>query len=196
MSEWKNRIIESREMAINEIVPNPRNWRTHPQIQEDALAGSMDEIGYLKRITFNQRTGHLIDGHLRLKLALKRNEKTVPVDIVDLSQSEEDKALLLLDPITGMAEANKDLLAELMREVVTDSPGIKKLIGDLATKNKIMLGGSQEDNYQPPAAIETEIQRGEIFQLGKHRIMCGDSTSSEDVTMLLAEGGGVRHHGY
>jgi DNA modification methylase len=182
---WDNRIISSGTMDPLDLIPNPKNWRKHPKGQAQALEGALDEIGWIQDVIVNQRTGKLLDGHLRVELAKKKGETKVPVKFVDLSEEEEAKALLILDPISSMAEADKDLLKALMDEVSTDNAGIGKLIESLASDYKIATKEAHEDDYEPPAEIETDIVRGNIIQLGRHRVMCGDSTSKEDVEWLM-----------
>jgi hypothetical protein len=86
---WRSRIVRHGEAAPSELVPNPRNWRTHPSDQQAALSGALAEVGWVAEVTVNQTTGHVVDGHLRIDLALARNEPTVPVTYVELSEDEE-----------------------------------------------------------------------------------------------------------
>ena len=62
-----------------ELNENPRNWRTHPDTQLAALADVIAEVGWAGACLFNERTGRLIDGHARKKIALKRGCELVPV---------------------------------------------------------------------------------------------------------------------
>jgi DNA modification methylase len=182
---WENRIVGSGEIDPIDIKLHPKNWRKHPKGQASALEGALEEIGWIQDVIINQRSGKLLDGHLRVELALKKKESKVPVKFVDLSEEEEELALLTLDPITAMAEADKEALKALMDAVTTDNEDIQKMIDDLAAENKIQPKEAIEDDYEPPAEIETDIQRGDIFLLGRHRVMCGDSTSQEDVERLM-----------
>ncbi len=184
---WKNRIVGAGTENPKKLTPNPKNWRKHPKNQAQALEGALEEIGWLQDVIINQRTGRLIDGHLRVELAIRNKEKSVPVKYVDLSEEEEEKALITLDPITSMAEADKDILNSLIESCKTDNEKVKALLQDIAEKEKLLVGRRQaeEDDYEPPAEIETDIQRGDIFQLGRHRVMCGDSTCREDVERLM-----------
>jgi len=132
MSTWKNRIIETAEMKVSDLKANPKNWRKHPTAQQNALAGVLDEVGWVTQVIWNRRTGHLIDGHLRVDLAAKRKEKTVPVNVVDLSEEEEAMILATFDPISAMAEADKQMLAGLMESIETEDAAIRDLLRGLA----------------------------------------------------------------
>ncbi|MFA5693595.1 MAG: ParB N-terminal domain-containing protein, partial [Acholeplasmataceae bacterium] len=94
---WESRIIGHGEMDPHELIPNPKNWRTHPKLQEKALEGALEDIGWIQDVIVNERTGKLLDGHLRVELAKKRGEHKIPVVMVDLSEEEEELALITLD---------------------------------------------------------------------------------------------------
>jgi hypothetical protein len=74
---WQNRIVGHADVAPADLVPNPRNWRTHPADQQRALGGALSEVGWVAEVLVNRTTGNVVDGHLRIELALARQEPTV-----------------------------------------------------------------------------------------------------------------------
>ena len=108
---WQNRIVRHADVAPADLVPNPRNWRTHPNEQQRALGGALSEVGWVAEVLVNQTTGHVVDGHLRIELALARKEPTVPVTYVELTVDEERIVLATLDPLAAMADAETEALA-------------------------------------------------------------------------------------
>ncbi len=66
---WRSRIVGSGEEAPDQLLANPANWRVHPEAQQDALAGLLGQVGWVQQILVNRRTGHVVDGHLRVALA-------------------------------------------------------------------------------------------------------------------------------
>lgn len=83
---WKNRIIGHESHEAGWFVANPKNWRIHPAAQGEAVEGALESVGWVRSVLVNQRTGYILDGHLRITLALRQGEDTVvPVEIVDLS---------------------------------------------------------------------------------------------------------------
>lgn len=114
---WENRIVEQREMAVSELQENPHNWRLHPASQEGALADLLSQVGVVQGVVFNRRTGRLVDGHLRVKMAVKAKRETLPVTVVDLSEDEEKLVLATLDPISALAVADTDKLDSLIAAV-------------------------------------------------------------------------------
>lgn len=118
----RNRIIGEGEEAPDQLLANPKNWRTHPDFQVDELAKVMETVGWVQRVIVNRRTGHLVDGHARVLLALRRDEPTVPVNYIDVSPQEEALLLTVLDPIAALAGRDDEKLAELSDEVIQEFP--------------------------------------------------------------------------
>jgi len=128
---WRNRIVGTGEEAPDQLLANPANWRIHPKPQQDALGDALDDIGWIQQVVVNRQSGHLIDGHLRVSLAMRNNEPTVPVLYVDLDPREEALALATLDPIGAMAAADKEQLDALLREVDTGSAALQEMLAKL-----------------------------------------------------------------
>lgn len=135
---WTNRITGYGTEAPEQLVANPRNWRIHPKHQQAALAGSLNELGWIQNVIVNRRTGYVLDGHARVALALRESQPDVPVTYVDLSEPEEALALATLDPISAMAGADKDQLEALLAEVDTGEAGLQELIVSLGAEHGIV----------------------------------------------------------
>jgi len=183
LSPWRNRIIGSGVEAPDQLVANPRNWRTHPNAQRDALRGSLIEIGWVQQVLVNRQTGHVVDGHARVEEALSRGELEVPVLYVDLDEDEEAMVLATLDPIGAMAAQDSQKLDELLSELHSDDAGIQALLDSMGTDEP--KEGLTDPDDVPELGEETHIKRGDLFALGDHRLMCGDSTKAEDVARLM-----------
>lgn len=160
-SQWRNRIVGETDVDPATIAPSPYNWRTHPVLQKDAMAGVLRSLGWLQHLVVNQRTNRLIDGHLRLALALEHHEGTVPVLYVDLSEDEEKLALATFDPLTTMAEVNTDALARLLHEVESGDSAVQQLLAQLAEQE-----GIAPPNFQPASVTE----QGRLDE--KQRVVC------------------------
>ncbi|MEP6872660.1 MAG: hypothetical protein ABI939_12545, partial [Anaerolineaceae bacterium] len=190
---WRNRISGHGEEAPDQLLANPRNWRIHPKAQQDTLAGVLSEVGWVSEVIVNQRSGFVVDGHLRVAMAIGKGEPSIPVTYVDLSPEEEALVLLTLDPIAAMAVAGKEQLEALLAEAMTEDEAVKALLGDLASANGI---AGPEPPPDPGAQMDRaeELQRkwgterGQVWIVGEHRVMCGDSTDSGDVGRLCAGG--------
>ena len=129
----RDRIKELRRVKASELKPSPRNWRSHPQGQQDALRGVLAEIGYASALLAREVNGHLelIDGHLRAETT---PDQEVPVLILDVTEEEADKILATFDPLAAMAEANQEALGKLLAEVETESAALQAMLDGLAAE--------------------------------------------------------------
>ena len=182
---WHNRIVATGEEAPDQLLANPRNFRIHPKHQQDALAGVLDEVGWVDDVIVNRTTGHIIDGHLRVSLALKRGERAVPVKYVELSEAEEALILATFDPISALAAQDDALLRDLLEDVQTDNAAILSLLADLLGEDVTLTEGLTDPDAvsEPPA--EPTTKPGDLWRLGRHRLLCGDSTVVTDVERLM-----------
>ena len=133
---WKNRIIGEADIEPDQLLANPLNWRIHPKFQQDALRGVLSDVGWVQRIIVNQSTGNIIDGHLRVSLALRHGAKTVPVIFVDLSEDEENEILATLDPLGAMAGTDKIKLNELLNVVSSQDESVMAMLSELSSLGK------------------------------------------------------------
>ena len=184
----RDRIKELRRVKASELHPNPKNWRTHPKQQLDALRGILAEVGFAGAELARELPDgslQLIDGHARAEIA---GDAEIPVLILDVTESEADKILATFDPLGAMAEADAGKLEELLREVQTGSEALAEMLAELAEDNGILdsLGDAEivEDEVPEPPA-EPITKPGDLWLLGEHRLLCGDSTKAEDVERLM-----------
>lgn len=138
-NDWKNRVVGHGEKAAKDFLENPYNFRIHTAMQERALQGSLDTLGWIDVVIENKRTGHLIDGHERIVLAMQKGEQTlVPYIQLDLSEEEEYQALLMLDPIAALAQTDGGKLDELLAMTNTDDANVMEFLANLAQKNNVV----------------------------------------------------------
>src|SRR5262245_129544 len=127
----RDRIKELRRVPARELLPNPKNWRSHPAAQQDTLRGLLAELGYCDATIARELPDgslQLIDGHLRCETT---PDMEVPVLVVDVTEAEADKLLATLDPLAGLAEANRDALTSLLASVETDSAAVRAMLANL-----------------------------------------------------------------
>ena len=168
--------LEYRSPA--ELADNPKNWRKHGEQQTAALSGVLSEVGWAGACLYNERTGRLIDGHLRRKVAQMQGAETVPVLIGSWSEADEAKILASLDPIAGLAEADPVALDALLREVNTGCAELQQMLDDLWEQTQadaIADTPTAPDEDTPPEPQEAVVTRpGDLWTLGRHRLLCGD----------------------
>jgi len=193
---WKNRIVGYRDVPVAEILANPRNARVHGWAQEEALAAVLERVGIIQNVVINQRTGRLVDGHLRLALAVRRGEATLPATIVDLDETEEALVLATFDPLGALAEVDAGKLDALLREVQVDSAALQELLADLR-ETAGLEDEAEGDGERGAADGETLIDQA--IQLAPQReyvvIVCDAAAEFEELKRVLALQA-VRRGGY
>jgi hypothetical protein len=129
---WRNRITGYAEVDPADLLANPLNYRIHPRSQQDALKGVISDIGFIDPVIVQQGTDTVIDGHLRVTLALRDNIPTIPVQYVDLTDAEAAEALATIDPLSAMAVHDADKLRDLLDQVSTGDAAVMQMLSDLA----------------------------------------------------------------
>jgi DNA modification methylase len=187
---WRNRIVAHGEEEPGRLLANPNNWRSHPKAQQTALAGVLEKVGWVQDVIVNRTTGFVLDGHARIELAVARGEK-VPVVYVELTAEEEALVLATLDPLSAMAGTNKQALASLMAGIPAEG-ALAGLVGDLRA-----LAGIKDPLPPAPDAqmdrAETlqriwQVQPGQVWEMGAHRLVCGDATSAIALAAATIDG--------
>ena len=121
----RSRIVGHGEESPDQLLANPLNWRIHPKHQQDAMSGVLQEIGWVQSVIVNRTTGNLVDGHMRVSLALREELPSIPVVYVELSPAEEATVLATLDPLGAAAVTDKQKLAELLQDVSVRSKDLE-----------------------------------------------------------------------
>lgn len=184
----RSRIVGEGVEAPDQLLANPLNWRTHPKEQVDALEGLLREVGWVQRVIVNRTTGHIVDGHARVELALRRSESAVPVLYVELTEAEERLVLAALDPIGGLAGKDAAVLDELLQGVHTEDPALQELLDSLAGESASIGGtdGLTDPDDAPEVQAEPVTKPGDVWVMGWHRLLCGDSTRIDELERLCA----------
>ena len=188
MMNVRDRVKELRRVRAGDLRPNPKNWRTHPAAQQKAMSAVLADVGYVGALIARELedgTLELIDGHLRAETT---PEMEVPVLILDVTAEEADKVLLTLDPIGDLAKANSDRLDELFRSVTTEDPDLKAFLQRLAEDNKCLWAAEQREVSEDDVPLppdEPITKRGDLWILGDHRLLCGDSSKPDELDRLL-----------
>jgi hypothetical protein len=144
MSDWKSRIVERAMVDPKTLTKNTLNWRRHPAIQAEAMKEALDRVGWVQDIIVNQRSGLLVDGHLRLDLAIAHDEREIPVVYVDLDSDEERLVLATYDPLGALATTDRVLLDGILQEVEAGAGALAEMLARLAQEPAIESGGAPD----------------------------------------------------
>ena len=180
-------------VKIAEVTPYANNPRNNDAAVE-SVAKSIEKFGFIGAIILN-KDKVIINGHTRVKACKKLGMETVPAIIVDHLTKEQEDALRIADNKTGeIAEWNEDLLRAELKALEEAGFGIEDLGFDNSELEALLEGDvsvsvGETDPNAVPEVPEVAVSRpGEVYVLGDHRLVCGDSTKAEDVGRVCKEG--------
>ena len=180
-------------VKIEEITPYANNPRNNDGAVE-SVAKSIEKFGFIGAIILNNDKV-IINGHTRVKACKKLGMETVPAIIVDHLTKEQEDALRIADNKTGeIAEWDEELLRAELKALEAAGFGIEDLGFDNSELEALLEGDvsvsvGETDPNAAPEVPEVAVSRpGEVYVLGDHRLVCGDSTKAEDVGRVCKEG--------
>lgn len=167
---------------VSELTPYAKNAKTHDKVQIDNVAQSIKELGWLQPIVID-RDGVVVVGHCRLLAAKKLKQKEVPCLIADELTDEQIKKYRVLDNKLNESPWDLHLLAEDIEGL--DFEGFDLDFGVDGEVEGITTNEVVEDDFDVTPPEKPKAKLGDIYQLGEHRLMCGDSTNLTDVEKLM-----------
>ena len=178
--EWRN---------IGEIIPYARNSRTHSEEQVAQIAASIKEFGWTNPVLIDEENG-IIAGHGRLAAARKLGHTQIPViELTGLSEAQKRAYVIADNKLALNAGWDTEMLVNELRDLEGMDIDLS-LTGFSADELNDMLAEKEEgltDEDAVPTPPEEPITKpGDIWILGKHRLMCGDSTSMDHLATLTA----------
>ena len=181
-----------KQIAISDLTPadyNPRKDLQPGDTDYEKLRRSLTEFGYVEPVIWNKTTGNIVGGHQRLKVLADLGYKTVDCVVVELDETREKALNVVLNKISGDWDNSKlalliaDLDASDFEVELTgfDESEIQQLIGSLDEDS------IEDDNFDLNAALEAAafVEKGDIWRVGRHRLMCADATNPADVETLM-----------
>lgn len=175
---------------ISELTPWAKNPRDNDAAAEE-LAYTISEVGWTNPILLD-KNGTIIAGHTRLKAAFKLGLTEVPTITLDVDGPQAELIAIADNRLSEFAEWDKDALAEILESLQAE--GIDTKIAGYGDEDLADLLASLDSEPIGPDDIEPEAppedpdsQRGEVYELGPHRLICGDSTDDETFAGLLGD---------
>lgn len=178
---WASRIVGYGEEAPDQLLAFPGNPKIHPRAQQIALDAAISELGWLAPVICNRVTGHVLDGHARISLAISRGEATVPVAYVELPSDQEALALATFDPIGGLAVHDKDALDALLKDVTTTDETLRGFLEDFAKSNGVGFGAPNE--------LAADDQRDELTEQYQVLVRCTSERQQAELLERLTQDG-------
>ena len=178
---------------LNPAAYNPRKDLKPGDKEYEKLKRSIEEFGYVEPVIWNSQTGNVVGGHQRLKVLLDLGQTEIDCVVVELNPQREKALNLALNKIQGEWDENK--LAELMAELDAgafdvsltgfDASEIDELLSRWYSKEAVQDSFDIDKAHEEIVQREPVTKRGDIWLLGNHRLMCGDSTSEADFAKLM-----------
>ena len=184
--------MQIEKLKTEQLIPadyNPRKDLKPGDPEYEKLKRSIEQFGYVEPVIWNKTTGNIVGGHQRLKVLLDTGISEVECVVIEMDEEKEKALNIALNKISG--DWDKDKLALL----ITDLQGadfdvsltgfepaeIEDLFDDTNKKDV------KEDDFDIDSALEARafVQPGDVWLLGRHRLLCGDSTKTDDVKVLM-----------
>lgn len=184
--------MKLQRLSVDKLTPatyNPRKELKPGDAEFEKLTRSLSEFGYVEPVIWNKTTGNIVGGHQRLTALKHLGHTEVDCVVVELDETREKALNVALNKISGdwdeakLALVIADLdIADFDAELTGfDEKEIQQLIGSL-DETEI-----EDDGFDLTAALEAAafVKRGDVWMVGRHRLVCGDATNADDVAALM-----------
>jgi DNA modification methylase len=185
--------VKFEQVPIDKLVPYARNARTHSKEQIAQLRASLREFGFVSPAVIDSKYNILV-GHGRVQAAREEGYKTVPCVFAENLTDAQKRAYILADNQLALnAGWDEDMLSVELSDLQADDYDLSLLGFDDKELEKLMAGPDDteaiDDDFDLTAALEKAsfVEKGDLWTVGKHRLLCGDATSSEDVDTLMGD---------
>jgi DNA modification methylase len=181
--------MEIKTVKINELKPHPKNPRVHPDSAIDKLVRSIKEYGWTNPVLVSA-DGYVLAGHARLKAAEKAGIEEVPVIYLPLEGAKAEAYLIADNRLQDETDWDYEKLEDLLQDLDAGDFDLELTgfdmgeIEDLMTQFHVPEEIIEDEVPEPPKEPITKL--GDLWILGRHRLLCGDSTREEDIEVLIA----------
>jgi len=179
---------------IEDVKPHPRNHNAHPDTQIALLAKNIKALGWRWPILVSKRSGFIVAGHARREAAALLNVAQVPVSYQDFETEEQETIFRIADNrLAELAEIQMGQIKDLLQELDDGATDMDLTGFDAAELERLMPQAPPETDADAEPQIDKAeelrekwgVEPGQLWQLGEHRILCGDSTKAEDVARVM-----------
>lgn len=182
----KTKVVKLKDLKPAKYNPRIDLQPGDPEFEK--LRTSLKRFGYLDRIIYNERTGNIVGGHQRYKVMIDEGIEEAEVTVVDFDDADEKALNIALNKISG--DWDDDMLAELLNDLNNqdydleltgfDSDEIDSMLNDFEDEQEV-LDDEFDAEQEAEMIVEPYVKKGDIWKLGPHTIVCGDSLNPDDV---------------
>ncbi|MHB1453937.1 MAG: site-specific DNA-methyltransferase [Saccharofermentanales bacterium] len=175
--------------TLNAALYNPRKDLKPGDAEYEKLKRSIEEFGYVEPVIWNKQTGHVVGGHQRLKVLMQLGQTEVECVVVDLDEQREKALNIALNKVSGAWDNDK--LIDLITDLNASAFDVSLTGFDLAEIDALFKDSTMDKVKEDGFDVDGELQNpamtkiGDVWILGRHRLICGDSTKTETYTALM-----------
>ena len=182
------------KMKTENLLPadyNPRKDLKPGDAEYEKLKRSIEQFGYVEPVIWNRTTGRVVGGHQRLKVLIDMGINEADCVVVEMDETKEKALNVALNKISG--EWDKDKLALLISDLQAEDFDVSLTGFDAAEIDDLFKDTIQDKIKDDDFDVDAELQNptitklGDVWHLGRHRLVCGDSTLAETYDMLLGD---------
>lgn len=172
--------LQINYLSVNDLKPYERNSRLHQKKDIDAIKQSIRSFGFSDPIGIWGKDNTVVEGHGRLQAAKELGIETVPTIRLDFLTDEERREYGIMHNKTAEL-SSWDF--EMLQEELAELEGLK----DFGVDWELPAAESvaEEDEYDEPLTTNPTSEVGDVYQLGVHKLVCGDSTDSSVINLLM-----------
>jgi DNA modification methylase len=174
---------------LNAAKYNPRKDLKPGDIEYEKLKQSIQTFGYVEPVLWNKRTGNIIGGHQRFKVLVELGYTEIDCVVVDMDLTDEKALNIALNKVSG--DWDKDKLILLITDLQGSDFDVSLTGFDSIELNALFKDSLKEDIKEDDFDVDAELKKpelskqGDVWQLGPHRLVCGDSTKADTFTVLM-----------
>jgi len=182
--------MDIQTLPVDKLIPanyNPRKDLKPGDPEYEKLKRSLTEFGYVEPVIWNKTTGHIVGGHQRAKILIETGVTEVECVVVQMSEEKEKALNVALNKISG--EWDKDKLSLLIADLQGADFDVSLTGFDAVEIDKLLNSGmdAEDDDFDVDAELEKPAfsKLGDLWTLGRHKVICGDSTKPETYAALM-----------
>lgn len=191
--------MADRKLALSDLVPDPRNARLHDEVNLGLIASSLADVGAARSIVIDENrrilagngtvAAALRSGRTRVRVVAADGDEIIAVERRDLTEAQKARLALYDNQTAELATWDAGVLAAMRDEGLTEGIFDEADLDAILTASEPQpTAGAGGDDYDvTPAEGPTRSQPGDLWSLGGHRLLCGDSTKPEDVERLMGD---------
>jgi hypothetical protein len=182
-NRWRLRVVKHELVDPRTLIAHPDNWRAHPDAQKDVMAGAISEIGFVGEVLVSQLSGRILDGHMRVALAIRDKQDAVPVGWVDcVDEAEENRILGSYDPIGTLAQLDAERYERVLANArIADQP-LREMLEAMIPAPPPPPPSDDDEERPDTSAVE-------IPEVWGVAVECTDEQQQIEVLELLTERG-------